>query len=199
MVGDKHDSHGLADPRVSRHGGATLARTIEAMSVYNQHQAAAVCGVSVRTLQRRLPALESAGAWKDASGQWHITLDALRAAGMAPGRPAGPPAPHTTADDTPRRQHDTTGALARQQAELDQANRDIAEWRRRAELAEALAAERARTIDAQALALRALTTHQPDPAPARTPAPPAPAPPPHQHPAPRTLWTLLRHLNPLPA
>lgn len=179
---------------VARHRPAT----IEAMSVYNQHQAAAVCGVSVRTLQRRLPALEAAGAWKDASGQWHITLDALRAAGMAPGRPAGPPATHTTADDTPRRQHDATGALTRQQAELDQANREIAEWRRRAELAEALAAERARTIDAQALALRALTTHHPtQPTPAQTPPPPAPTP--HHHPTPRTLWTLLRHLNPLPA
>lgn len=174
-------------------------RTIGAMSVYNQHEAAAVCAVSVRTLQRRLPALESAGAWKDASGQWHITLDALRAAGMAPGRPTAPDRHRSTASDTGTRQHDTAGVLARQQAELDHAHREAAEWRRRAELAEALAAERARTIDAQALALRALTTSTPrtlhaDPTPT-----PAPEPPPHHSTAARTFWTRLRHLSPLPA
>lgn len=165
------------------------------MSVYNQHQAAAVCGVSVRTLQRRLPALESAGAWKDASGQWHITLDALRTAGIAFGRPTGPNADRNTASDTGRRQHDTSGVLARQQAELDQAHREVAEWRRRAELAEALAAERARTIDAQALALRALTAHTTTPYPQHPSPTPAATPPNNPvHP----LWTLLRRLNPLP-
>lgn len=174
------------------------------MTIYSQQQAATVCGVSVRTLQRRLPALESAGAWKDATGQWHITLDALREAGFTPGRPSAPDPASRPGHVNTTRQRDTAAADARV-AELEReiaewrryAEMDIAEWRRRAEVAEALAVERARTIDAQALALRALTAHT-DPTPTQTPAPP-PTTPPDRTTTPRTLWTLLRHLNPLPA
>ncbi len=167
----------------------------QAVTIYTQQQAATVCGVSVRTLQRRIPALESAGAWKDATGQWHITLDALREAGFTPGRPSAPDPASRPGHVSRTRQSDTAAADARV-AELERemtewrryVEMDIAEWRRRAELAEALAAERARTIDAQALALRALTAHHTDPTPAPAPAPPH-----------RTLWTRLRHRHPLPA
>lgn len=163
------------------------------MTIYSQQQAATVCGVSVRTLQRRSDALRAAGAWSDATGQWHITPEALRAAGLTPGRPTRP-------DPTPpartTRQRDTAAADARVtelEREIDEWRRrtekDIAEWRRRAEVAEALAVERARTIDAQALALRALTAAPtPAPPPSHTPSPPQPT----HHP----LRSLLRHLHP---
>ena len=51
------------------------------MSVYTASQAASVCGVSLRTIQRKMAQLETAGAWKDAAGQWHIPLAAMREAG----------------------------------------------------------------------------------------------------------------------
>jgi len=117
------------------------------VTIYTQQQAATVCGVSVRTLQRRIPALESAGAWKDATGQWHITLDALREAGFTPGRPSAPDPASRPGHVSRTRQSDTAAADARV-AELERemtewrryVEMDIAEWRRRAELAEALAA-----------------------------------------------------------
>src|SRR5271166_5025642 len=44
-----------------------------AMSVYSAVQTATVCQVSLRTVQRKMPQLEAAGAWKDegASGTFH--------------------------------------------------------------------------------------------------------------------------------
>lgn len=167
------------------------------MTIYSQQQAATVCGVSVRTVQRRAAALRAAGAWADATGQWHITPEALREAGLTPGRPSAPdPTPRTDRVNTTR-QRDTATADAARVVELEReidewrrrAERDIAEWRRRAEVAEALAVERARTIDAQALALRALTAAPtPTPPPSHTPSPPQPT----HHP----LRSLLRHLHP---
>ena len=106
------------------------------MSVYTASQAAAVCGVSLRTVQRKIPQLEAAGAYKDAAGQWHIPVAAMRAAGLSPGRPSAPDAD----SDTGLRQRDNDGAT------LSQLQKEVAELRRRAEVAEALAAERERVL-----------------------------------------------------
>ena len=62
------------------------------MSVYTAAQAASVCGVSLRTIQRKMTQLETAGAWKDAAGQWHIPVAAMQEAGLTPGRPSAPDA-----------------------------------------------------------------------------------------------------------
>lgn len=102
------------------------------MSVYTAAQAASVCGVSVRTIQRRASQLEAAGAWKDAAGQWHIPLAAMREAGFAPGRPSAPDAD----PDMSLRQCDSDGDT------VAQLRREIEELKLRAIAAEALATAR---------------------------------------------------------
>ena len=139
------------------------------MSVYTATEAATLCGVSLRTVQRKSAQLEAAGAWKDTSGQWHIPMAAMRTSGLVPGRPTGP-------DTTPRgismRQHDTadsvTAIIARYKAAEQQLTTDVAEWRRRAEVAEVQAAERQKIIDIQDRALRMLE-NAPPPAPVQPP------------------------------
>lgn len=103
------------------------------MSVYTASQAASVCGVSVRTIQRRSSQLEAAGAWKDAAGQWHIPLAAMREAGLVPGRPSAPDA----APDMALRQRDTVAQL----------RREIEELKLRAAAAETLATARQEHIN----------------------------------------------------
>jgi hypothetical protein len=106
------------------------------MSMYTASEAASVCGVSLRTVQRKIPLLEAAGAYKDGAGAWRIPVAAMRAAGLSPGRLAPPDA----GGDTVVRQRDSdvhTLSLLREQ---------VSELRRRAEVAEALAAERERVL-----------------------------------------------------
>jgi len=90
--------------------------------------------------------LESAGAYKDGAGNWRIPLDALRAAGLSPGRPAPPDADA----DMAVRQRDSDAD------NVSQLRQEMAELRLRAEVAEALASERERVIEAQAQTLRML-------------------------------------------
>lgn len=116
------------------------------MTVYTAAQAATVCQVSLRTVQRKTLQLEAAGAWKDATGQWRIPVDAMRAVGLSPGRPAAP----DKAGDKPLRQPATTPDT------VSQLRAEVAQWRRRAEIAEAQAAERERIIETQQMALRML-------------------------------------------
>jgi len=139
------------------------------MTVYTAAQAATVCQVSLRTVQRKTSQLEAAGAWKDATGQWCIPVEAMRAAGLSPGRPAPPDKrgdnslrQHANPDKgsgNSLRQHPTPDVVSQLRAEVAALRLqaiEVAEWRRRAEVAEAQAAERERTIQAQAQALRML-------------------------------------------
>ncbi|MCH9729982.1 MAG: hypothetical protein K0U84_09975 [Actinomycetia bacterium] len=154
------------------------------MTVYSATQAANVCQVSLRTVQRRIPQLEAAGAWKDVDGKWCIPVEAMTAAGLAPGRPAPPDKPLRQQLRQPNlsqdMSHDTTAEAETAEWRL-RADLEVAQWRRRAEVAEALAVERERIIAAQALALKMLEAapptapHSPPPTP---PAVPEPSPDP---------------------
>lgn len=150
------------------------------MAVYSIDQVAAVCQVSTRTVQRRLPQLEAAGAWKGADGKWRVPIEAMAAAGLKPGQPARPDAvvgqPLRHHDMSHDKSYDSEVEVLRVKAEAEQ---QIAEWRRRAEVAEALAAERERIINTQAMALRMLEAApaQPPAAEPTEPATPAPAEP----------------------
>jgi hypothetical protein len=130
-------------------------------------EAAKACGVSVSTLRRKRTDLEAHGAAQTATG-WHIPVTALIAVGLME-RVTPPPAP-----DAPR--DGVTGELEALRAKL-------AEAEQRAAVAEAIAAERERVIQTQAMALRMLEgTKAPAPAVpgADAPAPtgePATAPP----------------------
>jgi|GEM_PF-6755068 len=155
---------------------------MRAMSVYTATEAAKLCGVSLRTVQRKSAQLEAAGAWKDTSGQWHIPMAAMRTSGLTPGRPTGP---DPTPRDTSVRQHDSsdsvTAIIARYRATEQNMAGQLAEWRRRAEVAEVQAAERQKIIEIQDRALRMLEEaaaasvihrESPEPPPAPEPSPP---------------------------
>jgi len=130
--------------------------------------AAEVCQVSVKTVGRRLDQLKQGGAYKDKTGQWVIPLGALLAAGFTPGRPAGPDTGHGHQDghqDGHGHGVDNRGQrIADLEAELSAATQ-------RAVMAEAIAAERERTIAAQAQTLRMITAGPPAPIPGATSAP----------------------------
>lgn len=147
--------------------------TIGGVSVYTAAQAASVCGVSVRTVQRKFPQLEAAGAWKDGAGQWHIPVEAMRSAGLSPGRPT---APDSGGDMSLRHRDnvaDTVSHLSGSDV-VEELRSEVAEWRRRAEVAEAQAAERERVIEAQRMALKMLETAPIQPPAERTPEPATP-------------------------
>lgn len=128
----------------------------------SQSEAAKACGVSVATIRRARRSGRIEGAYEDGHGGWSIPIPSLVAAGMlaAVTPPTGDTAPPTeVAEDT-----------ARLRRELDEA-------RHRAERAEAIAAERERTIEVLQQSLRMLERgHSDDPPPPPEPAP-APEPP----------------------
>jgi hypothetical protein len=175
--------------------------TIGAMTVYSATQAANVCQVSLRTVQRRIPQLEAAGAWKDADGKWCIPVEAMATAGLSPGRPTPPDKPLRQQLRQPNlsqdMSHDTKSEAETAEWRL-RADLEVAQWRRRAEVAEALAAERERVIAAQALALKMLEA-----APPTAPHSPPPTPPAAPEPSPdpaisrRPFW--FRRRRPQPA
>lgn len=119
------------------------------MATYSAAQAAELCQVSIRTIQRKTSALAAAGAWKDATGQWNMTPDMLRAVGLTPGRPAPPDRVDNNRDNNIR-------DAAAESDTVNQLRVEVADWRRRAEVAEAINTERERTIQTQATALRIL-------------------------------------------
>jgi len=126
--------------------------------------AAEVCQVSVKTVGRRLDQLKQGGAYKDKTGQWVIPLGALLAAGFTPGRPAGPDTGHGHQDGHGHGVDNRGQRIADLEAELSAATQ-------RAVMAEAIAAERERTIAAQAQTLRMITAGPPAPIPGATSAP----------------------------
>jgi hypothetical protein len=114
-------------------------------------QAARSAGVDRRTIRRRLDAGSFPRAHREpgsngpGSGRWLIPAGDLVEAGLPLHDPAEPDADLTTA-----------------RAEVEALRAELAETVRRAEVAEARAAERERVIAAQELALRALTPDDPD-------------------------------------
>lgn len=144
----------------------TMHLIMPGMGTYTAVEAATVCQVSTRTIQRKIDQLAQAGAWKDAAGNWHIPIAALASVGLSPGRPA---APDTTLDMS-LRQRDSDADI------LSQLRAEAAEWRRRAEVAETQATERERVIATQAQALKMLDA-PPSPPPSAAPARPAASPP----------------------
>jgi excisionase family DNA binding protein len=109
-------------------------------------EAAQAAGVDRRTVRRRLDAGELPNAWREDGdeGPWRIPVEDLMAAGLRLHAPTPPSAPQDTA-----RGSVPPPAPVRTPDELSQ-------WRERALVAEAVAAERERTITGLELALRAL-------------------------------------------
>ncbi|HEX2923058.1 MAG TPA: hypothetical protein VHS28_03410 [Chloroflexota bacterium] len=128
-------------------------------------EAAKACGVSVSTLRRKRTELEAHGAAQTAKG-WHIPVTALIALGLM-GRTTD--AHHEARQDSPLTPTMTPpdDALI---AQLEALRTALSDAERRAAVAEAVAAERERTIQTQAMALRMLEA-------SKTPAPSAPAEP----------------------
>lgn len=114
-------------------------------------EAAKACGVSVSTLRRKRPELLAHGAAQTANG-WRIPITALIALGLM----------DRTTDARHESQHDspttpaTTAPTDALTAQLDALRTALADAERRAAVAEAVAAERERMIQTQAMALRML-------------------------------------------
>lgn len=135
-------------------------------AVFSMKQAAKVAGVSVSTLRRRRTDLIAAGADISPEG-WKVPMTALVACGLIVGE--GPQATATTPHVGVRpSNHPERDPLTQRVQELTEhvgdLEREIAEWRRRAEVAEARAEERGRALDAlrvanetERMALRMLT------------------------------------------
>ena len=128
-------------------------------------EAAKACGVSVSTLRRKRAELEAHGAAQTAKG-WHIPVTALIALGLM-GRTTD--AHHEARQDSPLTPTMTPpdDALI---AQLDALRTALADAERRAAVAEAVATERERTIQTQAMALRMLEA-------SKTPVPSTPSAP----------------------
>ena len=136
----------------------------DAMSVYTVTQTANLCQVSLRTVQRRMPQLQAAGAWKNTEGKWSIPVEAMTAAGLTPGRPVRQQRRQQRGH---RAMSQLESEVTRLKAEAVESQLQAAEWRRRVEVAEAIATERERIIKTQALALKMLEP-PPPPTPLRT-------------------------------
>ena len=110
--------------------------------VFTLTAAANVTGKSRRTIGRMLDAGELAGAVRDESGAWSIPVESLLAAGLT----VHPPTP---ADAVPAEPDPSPSSSTRD----DETAAQLAEWRRRAEVAEAIAAERADALEDMRTAL----------------------------------------------
>lgn len=132
-------------------------------------EAADACSLSMKQMRRHATAGRFLNATKDARGQWRIPVTDLIAAGFH--LHASPPT-----EPVPERD------------ELDELRAEVADLRRRAEVAEALARERAEALDYERSALRELVAvtlaaaEHPTPEPPSRPGPvehrsgPAPEP-----------------------
>jgi hypothetical protein len=103
-------------------------------------EAADATGKSRRTIGRLLDAGQLDDAERDDAGTWRIPVDALLAAGLALHAPSAP-------DETPTNSRPTLALPPSEPAALDELRAELADWRRRAEVAEAVAAERAAALD----------------------------------------------------
>lgn len=135
--------------------------------MFTMREAAEVAGVSVSTLRRRRTELTAAGAVIEASG-WQVPITALIAAGLVPGegnhaaRTQGSAAVSAASSAHPA--PDQEAVVQQLQDHVRQLTEQVSEWRRRAEVAEALAEERGRSLESlraanetERMALRMLT------------------------------------------
>ncbi|MBB2997685.1 hypothetical protein E9229_003958 [Paeniglutamicibacter cryotolerans] len=113
-------------------------------------EAARECGISVSTLRRRKEALVTAGATVSPKG-WEIPIPALVALGYL-GSTTPPPASPVTPATKPPGDARVEAALI----EVDSLRARLADAEQRAAVAEAIAGERERVIQAQAATLRML-------------------------------------------
>lgn len=162
------------------------------VAVFTMREAAQVAGVSVSTLRRRRDDLVAAGAVIDPAG-WQVPITALIAAGLLPGEGQhhtpttgtpqthpgpGPSVASSGQGSAAQHQHE----LRRLQERVQELVEEVGHWRRRAEVAEARAEERGRSLEtlrianeSERLALRMLTSqHAPTTTPAPADTPPAP-------------------------
>lgn len=165
----------------SRHGspyaeGMTPPLGTSTAPVLGLAEAAKACGVSESTLRRRRPDLLAAGATQTSKG-WRIPIPALVELGLMP---------RVTAPDSPQqpRQEAVTAPATQSPTEplLEALRAKLADAEKRAAVAEAIAQERERIIEAQALALRMLTPGPTTPQEQPAPAPEQPAEQPREQP-----------------
>lgn len=134
--------------------------------------AAEACGVSRRTIRRRLDAGHFPNAWQESGGVRRVPVVDLIAAGLHPNasRPVTEPSTEPTSSTPPS-----------EPSELSRLRSELEDWKRRAEIAEAVAAERADALADARLALRALTAPAPEPTSSTPPAePPSTTTTPHR-------------------
>lgn len=120
--------------------------------IFTFAEAVEVTGKSRSTLHRKREMLRQAGAHQDAAGVWSIPVSALVACGLLD-------TPDTRKADTRKSVSDTIvrpPGETPQNGEVEQLRRALAEAEKRAEVAEARAAERDRLIEAQSRALALL-------------------------------------------
>ena len=118
-------------------------------------QAAEAAGRSVSTLRRKREALAKAGATISPTG-WQVPISALIETGLM--------STPTRSREVPQIASENVSAAPVKPAEMDALCRELDEWRRRAEVAEAIADERGRaladmrqTMEVERMALRMLT------------------------------------------
>lgn len=149
-------------------------------------EAAKRAGVARSTVQRYLAQGRMPGAYRTADGVWSIGVEDLLAAGLMPDRPSPP---DQAAEGVPHAHAQApAGDGAEQARRIAELEAELAETRRRADVAEAIARERADRIVDLRQTIAALEAGRSDRAPAPTP-PPAPEPSP---PAPRSRGLLER-------
>lgn len=146
-------------PETASDQGPTGATT----AVFTMKEAASVAGVSVSTLRRRREDLIGAGADISPDG-WRVPMTALVACGLIAGEGPQREQQHGRPQVQPQEAPETLAQLEELTAQVRDLEREVAEWRRRAEVAEARAEERGRALDAlqvanegERLALRMLT------------------------------------------
>lgn len=162
-------------------------------TVFTMREAAEVAGISVSTLRRRRADLIAAGAVIESSG-WQVPITALIAAGLISGEGERPSRPETGGSERTRPDASGESKTRQLQEQVRELEQQVAEWRRRAEVAEARAEERGRSLESlrvanetERMALRMLTSttsassEQPATVPERTTLPhsaPSADPPP---------------------
>lgn len=135
-------------------------------AVFSMKKAAEVAGISVSTLRRRRDDLIAAGADISPDG-WKVPMTALVACGLIAGEGAQPAEKPNHFDSQHGSERVATAQTQRFEeltAQVRDLEREVGEWRRRAEVAEARAEERGRALDAlrvanetERMALRMLT------------------------------------------
>ena len=131
--------------------------------------AAEATGKSRRTIGRMVSTGELVGAHKNDEGAWVIPLEALLGAGLRVNAPSPP-------DPTPIALAPVTPSAPVEPSELERVRSEAIEWRRRAEVAEAIATERAAALEDVRAAL-AIAQRMLPPIATMAIDPPAPAEP----------------------